>query len=233
MGKLFEIATENEGLKTQIKFQEQIAVENKLLKEKLQEQYSAITQNEYLQVKVQKYDKVVSENIYLKKKLQAQESEFEQKLKDKKENGVIDSITMSQKQSSILGNRIDTLCNLAMEYYGEPANKAFKNEIYHRVLAELQELKSEKFLKTLEGRINELHDNILDRLQAQLPEIAKENTRWIALMIGGLTPQTVSFLVDMKIQTFYTKRLRVRSYIEKSNVPDKNEFLLYFPKAKK
>ena len=171
--------------------------------------------------------------MQLKEQLQSQVSDFEQKLKIQEENIAANVIELSQKQSNILGNKIDTLCNLAMEYYNEDndCNKAFKNEIYHKVSAELRELKSDKFLKNLERRINETHNNILTRFQAQLPKIAKDNMRWIALVIGGIQPRTISFLLDMNIRTLYSKRARVRSYIEKSDAPNKREFLLFFPKT--
>ena len=257
MGKLFEIASENQDLKTQVEFQEGILTENNVLKEKLKyklreekkilnenkdlkeklqehvnSQRHILTQNEDLKIKVNDYDLIVNENLLLKEQLHLLESDFEQKLKNKEENVTVDAIQLSQKQTNILGNRIDTLCTLAMDYYSDRDNKALKNEVFHRVLEELRELKSEKFLKALELRINDVHDNILKRFQIQLPEIAKGNLRWIALSVAGVQPRTISFLLNMNIQTLYSKRLRVRSYIEKSNAPDKKEFLLFFPKGK-
>lgn len=279
MGQLFEIATENENLKTFVRFHDSIVAENKAHKEEIQEniqkqnnimaenkalkenlreiiqnhndiqtenkilkekllenigkQNTILTQNEDLKSKIENYDKILSENLQLKEQLQSQVSDFEQKLKIQEENIAANVIELSQKQSNILGNKIDTLCNLAMEYYNEDndCNKAFKNEIYHKVSAELRELKSDKFLKNLERRINETHNNILTRFQAQLPKIAKDNMRWIALVIGGIQPRTISFLLDMNIRTLYSKRARVRSYIEKSDAPNKREFLLFFPKT--
>lgn len=258
MGQLFEIATENENLKAYVKLHDSVVAENEVHKEKLREniriqndirtenkvlqeklleninkQNSILSQNEDLKSKIENYDKILAENLQLKEQLQSQASDFEQKLKDKDECKTTDLIRLSQKQSSLLGNKIDTLCNLAMEYYSadNDCNKAFKNEIYHKVSAELRELKSEKFLKNLERRINETHNNILTRFQAQLPKIAKDNMRWIALVIGGIQPRTISFLLDMNIRTLYSKRARVRSYIEKSDAPNKREFLLFFPKT--
>ncbi|MDE6077883.1 MAG: hypothetical protein K2G29_09135, partial [Muribaculaceae bacterium] len=208
MGQLFEIATENENLKTFVRFHDSIVAENKAHKEEIQEniqkqnnimaenkalkenlreiiqnhndiqtenkilkekllenigkQNTILTQNEDLKSKIENYDKILSENLQLKEQLQSQVSDFEQKLKIEEENIAANVIELSQKQSNILGNKIDTLCNLAMEYYNEDndCNKAFKNEIYHKVSAELRELKSDKFLKNLERRINETHNNI-------------------------------------------------------------------------
>lgn len=258
MGQLFEIATENEDLKARVKFYDKIVAENKAYKEeihdklkvqdnilaenralkenlldKIHKQNIIFSQNKDLKSRIEDYDKILAENLQLKEQLQSQESDFAKKLKDIDKSMTADVIKLSQRQSSLLGNKIDTLCNLAMEYYNEDndCNKAFKNEIYHKVSAELRELKSKKFLISLERKINEVHNNILIRFQAQIPKIAKGNMEWIALTIGGVQPRTISFLLDMKIHTLYSKRTRVRSYIEKSDAPDKKEFLLYFPKT--
>ncbi len=166
-------------------------------------------------------NEVLKVQIELQKKLTAENETLKEQLYD-----------LSLKRASLLGNRIDTICSMAMEYYGCTDNQAYKNDIYNRTLKELKQLKSEKFLKDFEQKVNAVHNSILDRLQQQLPEVTKGNLRWIAMLIGGLHPRTISFLLDMKIQTLYSKRLRVRSYIEKSNAPDKEEFLLFFPKPK-
>lgn len=227
MEQLLEIASENEILKIQVDIQRDIEIENKVLKEKLQSQKESLAAYEKLVIKLKDYDQILSENLSLKEKLVIQKKENEHAIQ------VSDSsLTLSLKRSSLLGNRIDALCNLAMEYYGSQHNPVYKNEIYHRAFKELSQLKSEKFLKDFERKVNEIHNNIIVRFQQQLPEVAKGNTTWFAMFIGGLQPRTISFLLDMKIQTLYSKRLRVRSYIEKSTAPDKKEFLLFFPKLK-
>ena len=233
MEKLLDIASENDNLKEQIGVQDKVMAENNLLKERVKEQSKIIELQDDLKTKLSNFERMVTDYDSLKKQFKAREAEYQQVQINLNQNLSSNVQELTIKKATLLGNRIDTLCNLAMEYYDVDDSKTSKNIIYNRVVKELKQLKSESYLRELERKINELHNGILERFKNQLPEIAKENTRWIALMIGGLSPQTISFLLDMKIQTFYTKRLRVRSYIEKSNTPDKNEFLLYFPKAKK
>lgn len=230
MGRLLEIASENETLKIQTNVHENIIAENEALKKTLQEKDSTIAEHKDLESKIRDYDRILSENTSLKEQIKIQEKE--QILNTPATQASTDIFDLSLKRSSLLGNRIDTLCEMAMEYYGSEGNQTVKNDIYNRTLKELKQLKSEKFLKDFEHKVNEVHHGILDRLQKQLPEVAKGNLRWIAMFIGGLYPRTISFLLDIKIQTLYSKRLRVRSYIEKSNAPDKKEFLLFFPKPK-
>lgn len=230
MSRLLEIASENEALKIQTNVHENIIAENEALKKTLREKESTIAEHRDLETKIRDYDRILSENTFLKEQLKIQEKQ--QVLNNQATQDSTGIFDLSLKRSSLLGNRIDTLCNMAMEYYGCNGNQTFKNEIYNRILKELKQLKSEKFLKEFECKVNDIHNNILDRLQQQLPEVAKGNLRWIAMFIGGLHPRTISFLLDMKIQTLYSKRLRVRSYIEKSDAPDKKEFLLFFPKPK-
>ncbi|MDE5880671.1 MAG: hypothetical protein K2H60_02980, partial [Muribaculaceae bacterium] len=228
MGKLLEIASENEALKIQTNVHEAIVAENETLRKTLQEKEDTLTEHKDLETKVRDYDRILSENTSLKEQLKIQEKILNNPA-PQDSTGIFD---LSLKRSSLIGNKIDTLCNMAMEYYGCEATQAHKNDIYNRILKELKQLKSEKFLKDFEHKVNDIHNSILDRLQKQLPEVAKGNLRWIAMFIGGLHPRTISFLLDMKIQTLYSKRLRVRSYIEKSDAPDKKEFLFFFPKPK-
>lgn len=233
MGQLLEIASENEDLKEKLNIRDRIIAENLSLKKQLEQQHKVIEQQAYLKTKLNDFDKLQTENTVLKEQLEILKSEEKEVPMQPESPTSVDIQEMINRRTSLLGNRIDTLCEMAMDYYEDNDTKTSKNIIYNRVLKELKHLKSESYLKGLECKVNEIHDNIIERFKNQLPETAKGNTRWIALMIGGLSPQTISFLLDMKIQTLYSKRLRVRSYIEKSDAPDKNEFLLYFPKAKK
>lgn len=163
-------------------------------------------------------DKLLAEVMILQERIQKNGEE------DKEKNW-----NTHQKRMSVFGNKIDAICNLAMEYFGVEAKEAFKKDLYNRANAELKSLKSEKNLEELEKSIDEMNDNILTRMREQLPKIMKKHHRWIALMIGGLEPKTISFLLDMKLQTYYVKRLRVKERIEKSDCVDKMDFLRYFP----
>ena len=233
MGQLLEIASENEDLKEKLNTCDRITAENISLKKQVEQQHRVIEQQDHLKIKLNDLDRLMSENTTLREQLELHKSKEEEDQSDSETLSTANIQNLINRRTSLLGNRIDTLCEMAMDYYEDNDTKTSKNIIYNRVVKELKHLKSESYLKGLESKVNEIHDNIIERFKNQLPEIVKGNTRWIALMIGGLSPQTISFLLDMKIQTLYSKRLRVRSYIEKSDAPDKNEFLLYFPKVKK
>ncbi|MDE6769102.1 MAG: hypothetical protein K2J78_05175 [Muribaculaceae bacterium] len=232
MSQLAVIASENKDLKDrQVQIGEKVSNEIESLKTKIQSQESLESENSQLKQQLRSQADLTTEINSLKEELDTHK-DVENTLRLQKDFAQDNMVQLSLNRASLLGNRIDTLCEMAMEYYGCDDNDSYKNEIYHRVLKELKQLKSERFLKELESRIDHIHRNILTRFQEQLPVIAKGNIMWFALSIGGLQPRTISFLLDMKIQTLYSKRLRVRSYIEKSDAPDKKEFLLFFPKTK-
>ena len=142
------------------------------------------------------------------------------------------TIDILERRNETLGNWIDAICNLAMEYYGESSTTASKNALYNKAISEIKKIKSDKTIRELEQNIEKIHHDVLSRMWECFPKIMKENYRWIAMMICGLKPKTICFLLDMKLQTFYVKRSRVRSYIEKSDIPDKDTFLRYFPDKK-
>ncbi len=238
MSQLAVIAAENDELQLKIQEKKNLVSEIDLLKAKIETQERLANETEKLKNQLNSQTSLTSEINTLQKQIDSLKEEIaihkerENLLALQKKKFEENEFQLFLQHSTILGNRIDAVCELAMNYYECDNNDAYKNEIYNRVAKEIKGLKSEKFLKELECNINDIHNDILTRLQQQLPVVTKDNLRWIALIIGGIQPKTISFLLNMKIHTLYTKRLRVRSYIEKSDVPDKNEFLKFFLPSK-
>lgn len=220
------LSGEIEALKRQIALQEHnLTKENLSLMKKLTLQENMLTDQDKLHK-----TEIANKDKQHKAEISEKEKSYEDSLKMLKEQYTSDTRNFIKNRSLLLGNKIDTLCNLAMEYFDTSSpNQTQRNEIYNRVVKQLKVLKSKKFPKELQQQINEMHDQILTRMLEQVKNIRPEDTSWIAMLIAGLQPRTICFLLDFKLHSFYTKRLRVRNYIADSDAAHKEEFLQFFP----
>lgn len=174
-------------------------------------------------------ENIESENIRLKESLRKNQQDLESAHQKITQLKIIEPLILSLNRENLLSNRIDTLCNLGMEYYGADDNQKYKNIVFNQIQTELGKLRTEKFRKEFVKKVNTLHADIVDRFRKQIPQAKDSDMIWFAMVVAGIQPITISFLLNMKKDTFYSLRRRFRTYIEKSDSPDKNEFLVFFP----
>ncbi len=174
-------------------------------------------------------ESIESENLLLKEKLNMRQKDLDEIQNQLNRLERVAPLTLSLNRENLLSNRIDTLCGLGMEYYGEEDNQKFKNVVFNQIQTELTRLRSEKFRKEFVGKVNAVHADIVERFRKQIPQAKDSDLTWFAMLVAGIQPITISFLLDMKKDTFYSLRRRYKGYIEKSEAPDKEEFLAFFP----
>lgn len=163
-------------------------------------------------------EKVISEN---KARLESLHSEFR--------HLSLSLMSTRVNHKRIFGSYPDTICSLVQDVYDlSDSSQVVKNQLHSRFNKNLKEIKSDKFLNRFLSDVDECTGMAITRFSRQLPDLYDKQPRLVSLVIGGLSPQSISLILNMKIQTFYTTRNRYRTYIANSNACDKEEFLGYF-----
>lgn len=216
-----EVKRENEDLKSRVSLMNNIREENEDLKASVYKQLQVIfDNNECIKIYKAKMERIEAENIALKEKIER----FNAEKKDPDKTHYINR--------SLLGNRLDTISNLVAKFYSENQEESgiSKKAIYHNAKKEVKEIKSKKFLLGVVNEVEEKNGNILSRLKKQLPIVKESDLTWFAMLVAGVSPRAICFILEMKSQTLYSKRRRLREIIENSDCVDKEEFLIYLGK---
>lgn len=223
LAQILDIGHERDILKQVAESHEIVLSENSLLKKKLVNHDSLISENIELKQELSSQMEIVSEMIRLQEQASSQENPIDMPkiLYD-----------MSSQRLDFLGTRIDTLCEIAKHLIECESQPILQKSLRNNLMKEVKQLRSIQYKKSIITKVNRLHNDIVNRIHNQLPKATKGDLTWLGMVIWGFQPNTICFILDMEKQTFYSKRSRLRQYIELSNAPDKQEFLLYFPKGR-
>lgn len=132
---------------------------------------------------------------------------------------------LSDLNVDLFRQQFASLDNISREYFEKKDSPALRESIIRDFEQEINRIKSEGNLASIEATVNRCCDNILDRLRAQLPKFKPSDIRFLALVIAGFSPRTVSLLMDLTLGNYYNKWTRLRARIEASSAPDKDKLL--------
>lgn len=242
MAQIFDLSSERDLLKQITLSQEDVISENSELKAQLENQDAIRAEILKLKMELQSIEPIKSENSRLKEELTSRQNlvnefeELQQKLQNQEKIAKdlqTTSINKSFERIDFIGTKIDAICDLAQDMEAAHSNPALQKSIYNNLMSEVKKLRSSKYQKQITTTVNSLHNNILERLKEQLPKQTSGDLTWLGMDILGFRPNTICFLLNIEKSTFYSRRLRLCTYIENSNVLDREEFLLFFPRSNK
>lgn len=122
---------------------------------------------------------------------------------------------------------INLLCDRFVEY-SDLKNRevAFVRDVEK----ELEKLRSPRNLKSIESSVNRYMDDIIIKLRSECVFLKEDDVKFITLVYAGLSPRTVSLMMDMKLKTYYTKRSRLIKRIQNAQVEHVDVFIDKFSK---
>ncbi|MDE5686612.1 MAG: hypothetical protein K2I26_08655, partial [Paramuribaculum sp.] len=122
---------------------------------------------------------------------------------------------------------INLLCDRFVEY-SDLKNRevAFVRDVEK----ELEKLRSPRNLKSIESSVNRYMDDIIIKLRSECAFLKEDDVKFITLVYAGLSPRTVSLMMDMKLKTYYTKRSRLIKRIQNAQVEHVDVFIDKFSK---
>lgn len=134
------------------------------------------------------------------------------------------NLELEAKVSQLYGSRLDTLNLLCNEYFdskeSDEKQMGFFNEVEKHILA----LRDPKQLEQLEAIVNGNTDNIMSRVKEQIPELNKKDLAFLTYLYAGFSLRAICIFTDLKLQSFYKRRSRLKEKILNSDAPDKEFF---------
>lgn len=117
---------------------------------------------------------------------------------------------------------LNRLCQDLLEDNTESSNHKMLLRSLNR---EIKSMVSPEFMKSLANEINLNYDNIFEDLRSECAGLDNKELDIALYVVAGFKPKTICTILDMKRNTFYSKRRRLIEKIGKSDAPHKERFL--------
>lgn len=127
--------------------------------------------------------------------------------------------------NQLFRDRYKVLNNLSNEYFEKRDSDATRLTIIKDVENEIAKIKHDDYLDQLKEIVDQCRDNILTRMQEQMPRFKENDITFCALILAGFSPRAICLIMDMKHGNYYNKWTRLRARIADSAAPDKEFFL--------
>ncbi len=119
---------------------------------------------------------------------------------------------------------VDELCST---YYERHTTKSEQIAIFNKVKGIIESFATDKSTKKqLEDLVNLYNENVIEKLKTQIPDTTDSEIELFCFLFAGFSPCTISIFINDRIQNVYTRKSRLKKKIAKSNVPDKERFLI-------
>jgi hypothetical protein len=119
---------------------------------------------------------------------------------------------------------VDELCST---YYERHTTKSEQIAIFNKVKGIIESFATDKSTKKqLEDLVNLHNENVIEKLKTQIPDTTDSEIELFCFLFAGFSPCTISIFINDRIQNVYTRKSRLKKKIAKSNVPDKERFLI-------
>lgn len=132
---------------------------------------------------------------------------------------------LEAKVNALYGSRLDTLNLLCNEYFEKHDSENTKLSLYNEVEKHILALRDPKSITELENIVNKFLDNILVKIQEQLPGLSRKDLIFLTYLYAGFSPRAVCIFTDIKIKNYYQRRSRLKERILASDAPDKDFFV--------
>ena len=123
-------------------------------------------------------------------------------------------------------NQYYELNNLLDAYYEHADSPRQQTIIYKRLQETILSLKSDsKRINEIEKYVNIQHNNLMQRLRNQCPQLSDRDFRIILYSYAGLSLRAISIFLDSKPETLSKAKYRIKNKIKDSGAIDADEFI--------
>lgn len=171
--------------------------------------------------KIEQRDKtLIEKEIILKEKEKEIESSLEI-IKKQEEEAKSHEYVKSQLRE-LYHTKLTPLTKIWSDLVESEDSGAHRASMIAALKGELKKFRSPKEQKKMIADIDLYMDGAATELQS-VPELVKEEDLYfIYLMMAGVHPKLICFLCDLRPKTFYTKRARLKTKLEQSNLKCKD-----------
>ena len=126
----------------------------------------------------------------------------------------------------LFNNQYYELNNLLDAYYEHADSPRQQTIIYKRLQETILSLKSDsKRINEIEKYVNIQHNNLMQRLRNQCPQLSDRDFRIILYSYAGLSLRAISIFLDSKPETLSKAKYRIKNKIKDSGAIDADEFI--------
>ncbi|MBR2638428.1 MAG: hypothetical protein IKD40_06270 [Bacteroidaceae bacterium] len=135
-------------------------------------------------------------------------------------------IEMDKQVSVLFKKQFELLNELSGTFYETHGIKKDKEAIYRQVRENIESfMKDKKEIQHLESIVNNYRGDIINKMRSQLPQLGEQEIRFIVFICAGFSPKAISIFMEESVGNIYTKKSRIKSYISRSDAPEKELFI--------
>ena len=134
---------------------------------------------------------------------------------------------LESKLHGLLENRFALIDSLCQTYYETQGTKTERKAIIDKVKSEIESVRTDSFPQ-MEKTVNDCCGNLLLVVKEKFPEIKHEDYRLLVYLACGLSPRTMSLLLDETVDVIYKRKSRLKTRLKEMVAPDFPEILVVF-----
>lgn len=120
---------------------------------------------------------------------------------------------LEQSMHTLLAKRFSLIDSLCQTYYESQGTKTERKAIAERVKREIDATATEYFPE-MEQTVNDCRSDLLLRLKNKYPAIKPDDYRLAVFLACGLTPRTISLLLDETVEVVYKRKSRLKGRLK-------------------
>lgn len=125
--------------------------------------------------------------------------------------------------SQLFRNQWKTLNILCNEYF-EKGDTALRATILTEVEKEISRIKGRQGVKSIAEALDRHFNNIISRLQSQLPELSDSDRTFLIFLYAGFSPRAICLFTGYTLRYYYKKRTVLKEKLLSSDAPDRLQF---------
>ena len=127
---------------------------------------------------------------------------------------------------SMLAERFSGMDALCRAFFERNTPRQQQEQLFREVRNRLRALAEDpKMAAEMDAVINAVHNNLMVRLQEQLPKFSAGDIHFLRLIYAGFSAQVISLVFNDAVQNIYARKYRIKTRILRSDAPDKTEFV--------
>lgn len=127
--------------------------------------------------------------------------------------------------NELYGKQTETLNMLCNSYFERSGSDKTRLTLYNEVERQILAMRSPEHVAKLAALVNKYKDNILERLQEQIPTLTQSDMNFVTYIYAGFSPRAICIFCDIKIKNFYNRRSRLKEKIASSGAKDTATFI--------
>lgn len=136
--------------------------------------------------------------------------------------------TSSAKIAELFHSRFKLLDGLAASYFECKETGQEQKRIYGEVKNSINKFSSDASIQELEEIVNGYNDKLMVRFREDFPKLSRAQYRLALYLFCGFSLPSISIFTDSDLKNIYVYKSRLKSVINKSESPNKEEYLSYF-----